>query len=150
MIKDLLGKFILFIEKLQKKRAEKKAKKQQGEGKPQSRTGYLVRRGLLAVFLTCMFTGIFTACVFAWYVFVYVDGEFDLSGVDNSLGYTTLIYGNNNGETVQIDELHGTENRKWANIDEISPYLQNAVVAIVQSVLLSVLQRVTIRTVVRL
>lgn len=127
MFKKLLRKLILRIEK----RKAEKAAKASVEAPPKKRgVLHYILRSLWAVFLTCTLTGIFTASVFLWYVFGYVDGEFDLSGLDNSLGYTTLIYGVQNGETVEIDKLHGTENRKWVGIEDISKHMQNAVVAI--------------------
>ena len=132
MFKDLLKKFILWVENTKKKRAEKKSAEPapEGEKKKMPKGLRIALRGLWAVFLTGMLTCIFTVCVFAWYVFVYVDGEYDLSYLDNSLGYTTILYGNKDGETVEIEQLHGTENRKWVDIDDISKHMQNAVVAI--------------------
>lgn len=89
-----------------------------------------LRRGVWAVCLTMILTGVFTMSVFLWYVFVYVDGEFDLSYLDNSLNYTTVLYGKQDGKDVEIEQLHGIENRIWANIDEIPKNMQNAVIAI--------------------
>lgn len=88
------------------------------------------RRAVWAVCLTMILTGVFTSSVFLWYVFAYVDGEFDLSYLDNSLNYTTVIYGKKDGNDVEIEQLHGTENRIWVNIDQIPLNMQRAVIAI--------------------
>lgn len=98
--------------------------------KPPKKKKTMLRRGALAVCLTILLTGVFTMSVFLWYVFVYVDGEFDLSYLDNSLNYTTVIYGKKDGGDVEIDKLHGTENRIWVNIDQIPKNMQRAVIAI--------------------
>ncbi len=90
----------------------------------------LVRRGVWAVFLTMVLTGVFTAGVFLWYVFIYVDGVFDLSYLNNSLDYTTVLYAKEDGKDIEIEQLHGTENRIWASIDQIPLNMQNAVIAI--------------------
>ncbi len=123
MFKKCLAKLINSIEQRKNRRSKK-------EQKPQSRAGRRIRRALWAVCLTGILTCLFTGLVFTWYVFIYVDGEFDLSSLDHSLNYTTVIYGQKDGEMVEVEQLHGSENRIWANIDEISPYLQNAFVAI--------------------
>lgn len=123
MFKKFLANLIKYIEDSKKRRAEKKAQ-------PKSPKAKRVRRALWAVCLTGILTCFFTGMTFLWYVFIYVDGEFDLSSLDHSLNYTTVIYGQSEGETVEVEQLHGSENRIWANIDDISPYLQNAFVAI--------------------
>ena len=89
-----------------------------------------LRRGIWAVCLTMILTGVFTMSVFLWYAFIYVDGEFDLSYLNNSLNYTTVLYGTKDGNEVEIEKLHGTENRIWADIDDIPLNMQRAVIAI--------------------
>ncbi len=123
MFKKFLANLIKYIEDSKKRRKEKKAQ-------PKTPKAKRLRRALWAVCLTGILTCFFTGMVFLWYVFVYVDGEFDLSSLDHSLNYTTVIYGQSGSETVEVEQLHGSENRIWANIDDISPYLQNAFVAI--------------------
>lgn len=127
-MKKLLKRFIIWYEKTQKRRADKKALKKSGQ--KEHKLSYKTRRAIWAVCLTGILTCVFTLSVFLWYAFIYVDGEFDLSTIDNSLDYTTMIYGVDDGETVQIDELHGTENRVWVSIDEIPVNLQHAFISI--------------------
>lgn len=124
MFKKLLRKIIDFID------ARKSKKSAKPEHEKKHRLPYGVRRGVWAVVFTGIMTCVFTLSVFLWYAFVYVDGEFDLSQLDNSLNYTTTVYGIDDGETVEIEQLHGTENRVWVGISEIPEYLQHAFVAI--------------------
>ncbi len=50
---------------------------------------------------------------------------------DIALNFTSfLYYTNENGEDVEFHQLSGTENRIWADIEDISPYLTDAIVAI--------------------
>ncbi len=123
MFKKLLAKIILYIEERQKRRKEKKEQ-------PKSPASKRARRVLWAVCLTGILTCFFTGMTFLWYVFIYVDGEFDLSSLDHSLNYTTVIYGQSGGDMVEVEQLHGSENRRWTNIDDISKHLQDAFVAI--------------------
>ena len=125
LMKEFIKRFIKWYENRRKIRKEKKLQRKSADCKP-----HPVRRAIWAVCLTGILTCVFTLSVFLWYAFIYVDGEFDLSSLDNSLNYTTMIYGVDDGETVQIDELHGSENRVWVSIDLIPKDLQHAFVAI--------------------
>ncbi len=125
-MKKILAKLIIMYENYKKKRAEKKTAK----ADKKHRLPYAVRRGIWAICLTGILTCVFTGAVFMWYAFVYVDGEFDLSYLDDSLNYTTIIYGTDNGQTVQVDELHGVENRVWVDIAQIPKDLQHAFISI--------------------
>lgn len=123
MFKKILKKLISLYESFKNRPKKDKSQKEH-------RLPYKVRRSLWAVCLTGILTCFFTGCVFIWYAFIYVDGEFDLSYLDNSLNYTTTIYGVDGDNTVEIDKLHGTENRIWVSIDTIPKHLQQAFVAI--------------------
>ena len=50
----------------------------------------------------------------------------DLISVEPNV-YTSIVYDKDGKE---IDRFHGKENREYATLDEISPYLQNAIVAV--------------------
>ena len=113
---------------LSKLKINKKEKKE-----PNTKLGkvlFRIRRALWAVCLTGVLTVFFTGCTFLWYAFIYVDGEFDLSSIDNSLNYTTTVYAMKDDEVVELDKLHGAENRIWVNINDIPVNLQKAFVAI--------------------
>lgn len=100
------------------------------EKKPLPRWRRWLNKGLKAAFLTCLLTGIICGLVFAWWAFIYLDDEFDLSQVDNSLNYTSVVYAKKDGAYVEAEVLHASENRKWASIEDIPEDLQHAFVAI--------------------
>lgn len=50
----------------------------------------------------------------------------DLISVEPNI-YTSIVYDKDGKE---IDRFHGKENREYVSLDEISPYLQNAIVAV--------------------
>ncbi len=104
--------------------------KQEGEEQQKKRAPIWVRKAVWAVCLTGILTCFFVFLAFAWYSFIYLDDEFDLSAVDNSLNYTSVIYGLKDGAYVEAETLHASENRIWVDIDSIPKDLQHAFVAI--------------------
>ncbi|MBQ7034427.1 MAG: transglycosylase domain-containing protein, partial [Clostridia bacterium] len=116
--------------KIQTLRKERKAKGEEGEKKPLTPKQIFWRKSLKAVLLTGVFTGVFVVLAFGWFAFFYLDDEFDLSQVDSSLNYTSVVYGLKDGEYVEAENLHASENRIWASIDSIPKDLQHAFVAI--------------------
>ncbi len=109
---------------------DRKAKKEEGEKKPLTPKQIFWRKSLKAVLLTGVFTGVFVVLAFGWFAFFYLDDEFDLSQVDSSLNYTSVVYGLKDGAYVEAENLHASENRIWASIDSIPKDLQHAFVAI--------------------
>lgn len=122
-LKKLYNKIIEIL----KNAFKRKAKGEKKELTPKQR---LIRKGLKAVLLTGVLTCLFCGLALAWYAFIYVDDEFDLSTVDSSLNYTSVVYGLKDGAYVEAETLHASENRIWANIDDIPDDLQHAFVAI--------------------
>ncbi len=125
MLKKIVAKLLNIYDNL-----KAKLKKNPKEEKSKPKLSYKMRRGIWAVCFTGILTCFFTGCMFIWYAFFYVNGEFDLSYLDNSLNYTTTVYGVKGTEAVEIEKLHGTENRIWVNINQIPDHLQKAFVAI--------------------
>ncbi len=103
---------------------------EEGEKKEKKRLPVWLRKSVWAVFLTGMLTCFFVVLAFAWYAFIYLDDEFDLSEVDSALNYTSVVYGVKDGAYVEAETLHASENRIWADIDAIPKNLQHAFVAI--------------------
>ncbi len=63
--------------------------------------------------------------------FVNGDAAITLSSIKSSLNQTTFLYATNSaGETVELTRLHGTENRVWIDLEDISQDMQNAFVAL--------------------
>ena len=89
-----------------------------------------LRKSVWAVFLTGMLTCLFVVGAFAWYSFIYLDDEFDLSAVDSALNYTSVVYALQDGAYVEAESLHTSENRIWADISTIPKNLQHAFISI--------------------
>lgn len=91
---------------------------------------YWLRRSVWAVFLTGVLTCFFVFLAFFWFSFIYLDDEFDLSGVDTSLNYTSVVYAVKDGAYVEAETLHTSENRIWTDLENIPEDLQWAFIAI--------------------
>ncbi len=89
-----------------------------------------LRRSIFGVFLTGVLTCCLVVLAFAWFSFIYLDDEFDLSEVDNTLNYTSVVYAVQDGQYVEAESLLTSENRIWSDITDIPKNLQNAFVAI--------------------
>lgn len=86
---------------------------------------------ILSLLLILFVTGIIVGITMVGYVLTLSDSKvnFDL----NTYKYieTSHVYATNQaGEEVEVATLHGVENRKWVDLNQIPENLQNAVVAI--------------------
>ena len=63
------------------------------------------------------------------YSVVYGDPVFDLTEEASSQNQTSHIYGTDDGKVVEITRLHGEENRIWVDLDDMSEYLPEALIA---------------------
>ena len=122
---------------MSKKKNNKKKKKKSG-------VGMAILTVFLILFLVCVITAgsvAFTVLtdlkLITWGDMKTVDEEVagvDYLDLDNYLSQqakTTIIYAyNENGDLVEDTRLHGSENRLIASLDEISPYVQKAVIAL--------------------
>ena len=114
----------------------KKAAKATAKG-----TMYVVKKVLLwtlTVLLTLVLIGIITGAIvgfaFVGYIKNYVDPSFDELAdlrVDSALS-TTMYYTDSNGQEVLLkeDTLEGSENRMWADFQDIPKNLVNAYIAV--------------------
>ena len=83
---------------------------------------------LLLIFIT---TGLLFTCIFAYYVKNNLSQDLDVSLEEMTLNLaSTIWYTNENGETVPLASLHGTENRVWVDYENIPKYMEKAAVAI--------------------
>ncbi len=123
-LKALFNKIGSFFKHLFKKDPNKE-KKKWFSGWP-----WWLKKTVWGVFLTGVLTVVFVMAAFGWYAFIYLDDEFDLSMVDSSLNYTSVVYGVKDGAFVEAETLHTSENRIWADIETIPKNLQDAFVAI--------------------
>lgn len=101
-----------------------------------------VMQYVMNVFLTLMLIGIICSIIvgstFAVYIKTYlIDDDFDIepSELRSGLNQTSWIYYDDkyldeNGNTYEPIEIYGTENRQWANYDDMPEHLVNAFIAI--------------------
>ena len=86
------------------------------------------------IFLSVFLVAIISAATLASSLYLYmtnIDAHLDVGTLAGNLGLTTKIYyTDGNGEKAELLRLHGEENRIWADIENISPMLKNAFVAI--------------------
>ena len=88
---------------------------------------------ILVTLLTFFLIGTISMGAVAASLFVYmknIDSELDIEMLAGNLGLTTKIYHVKNGEETELLRLHGTENRIWADIEDLPENLKNAFIAI--------------------
>ena len=83
---------------------------------------------LMLIGLTCL--GI-CGTAFAYYIRKYVSKDVDIDLDSFRLNFTSFIYYiDDNGSEVELEKLHGKEDRVWADLEEIPTMLQDAFVAV--------------------
>lgn len=86
-------------------------------------------------FLTLLFIGVMTTAicglVFAVYVATNIDAKVDLSVETIALNYTSKIYHyDEDGNPRELERLYSSQNREWADLEEMPKYLPDAAIAI--------------------
>lgn len=123
---------------------KKPAKKKPSLKLPKSKVGTAGTRAARKTFgavattlLTIFLIFVITACIVAGSMAVYVSKCLDLeSGIDleyekYNQNQTTIVYAyQDNGEPIEIQQLHGSENRRWEDLEDIPKNLQHAFVSI--------------------
>ena len=98
-----------------------------------------VRRGLgvtakvlASILFIFFFTGVICVFVFGLYVRQYLAGNASVDVASIDMNYTSVVYYTDpaTGERMELERLYGSENRVWANYDEIPRDLRNAFIAI--------------------
>ncbi len=127
-------------DKNSKKPAGKNTKPKANQKNESANFGSYVKKGVKGTMLG--FLGV--ACVLFLSVFVVasfvlfsatskVNGELliNLDEYKQEQSQTSFIYAyDENGETVELARLHGEENRIWVDLDDISPHMVNAFIAL--------------------
>lgn len=95
------------------------------------------KKTALSVFLGIVCVCVLTVCVVASYVlfnaisFVNGDLAIDLEEYKAKQNQTSFVYAyDKDGVVVEIARLHGEENRVWVDLDDISPYMKEAFIAL--------------------
>lgn len=95
-------------------------------------TKYKVLRALIGIAIVIGVVCIVCVSVVSIYAYSVIHGDpvFDLTEQKYSQNQTSFIYyTNGDGEQEVLTRLHGEENRIWVNLDEMSPHMKNAVIA---------------------
>lgn len=88
-------------------------------------------RIIATLLLVTMLTGVICVGAFAWYVTSYLDTSLNIDVSDLKLNLTSIVYyTDENGNPVELERLHQSENRIWADSNEIPQNLKDAIVAI--------------------
>lgn len=121
----------------QKKERKKTIEKQNKKPLPK---GLLITKKVLSVilraFLTVLLVGVISGTIVAGALTIYIfNGEDADTNIDLKklqLNYTSIMYANNpqTGEPIEVERLHGTEDRVWVSFDKIPKYLKEAAIAI--------------------
>lgn len=103
-------------------------KKKKRNGKPSK--GLMVLYGILS---TVALTAIIVVSYVLIHVVTYVNGDLvvNLEEYKANQNQTSFIYAyDKNGDTVEIARLHGEEDRVWVDLDDMSPYMKEAFIAL--------------------
>ncbi|MGN0542010.1 MAG: transglycosylase domain-containing protein [Acutalibacteraceae bacterium] len=112
----------------QKSRNNKTPKKSNKKKKPSKAA--VVLFGFLS---TCVLTVLVVVSYVLINVVLYVNGDIvvNLDEYKANQNQTSFIYAyDKSGNTVEIARLHGEEDRVWVDLDDMSPYIKDAVIAL--------------------
>ena len=101
--------------------------------KKKKKKGGKVKAVILAVFCALLLTACLVAGFVFYNVYSYVNGELavNLEEYKANQNQTSFIYAKNkDGEQVEIARLHGDEDRVWVDLEDISPYMSKAFIAL--------------------
>ncbi len=102
-------------------------------GRAVKKTAKTIGTTLLTIFLILIITGCIVAGAMAVYVSqcLKMESGIDLNYLKYNQNLTTLVYAyQENGEPIEIQQLHGSENRIWEDLKDIPDNLQKAFVSI--------------------
>ena len=88
---------------------------------------------LLGIFSVIALTVFVVISYMLIYVISYINGDLviNLEEYKNNQNQTSFIYATDSeGKTVEIARLHGEENRIWVDLDDMSPYMAKAFIAL--------------------
>lgn len=87
--------------------------------------------GVMTIFLICIITGCIVGTAMGIYVMKFVNPDDTINLRDRELNYTSVLYVKNEaGEDVELQRLHGTENRIWVDLEKVPQNLQDAFIAV--------------------
>ena len=108
--------------------AKRSTKKKRTKG---GRRLAVVGRVFLTIFLIGLLTAVICGTVFAIYVKTNNDEKLDIAVDTMKLKYTSVVYYlDENGQEQELERLFSTQNRTWADLNEMPVHLKNAAIAI--------------------
>lgn len=131
--KSTVDKSSRFSRNKRGRKLEKKMRKNGGAGQNGVKVLPLPLRILLGCAIVVAFVGIVCVSVAGVYGYTVVHGDpvFDLDEEKYSQNQTSFIYGtDSSGEQVEITRLHGEQNRIWVDMEDMSPYMRSAFIAL--------------------
>ncbi len=102
-----------------------KKKKKKGPGK--------VKAVILGIISACFLTLCVVGCYVLFNMISKINGDLiiNLEEYKENQNQTSFIYATDkNGKTVEIARLHGVEDRVWVDLENISPYMKKAFIAL--------------------
>ena len=107
-----------------------KAKSKKTKAKKGTRIALMSFLGFLCVVVLTV-TVVVSYVLFNAISFVSGDLAIDLDEYKANQNQTSFIYAyDENGDVVEVARLHGEENRVWVDLDDISPHMKNAFIAL--------------------
>lgn len=92
------------------------------------RTIFKVFATILLIIIT---TGLLFTCIFAYYVKTNLTQDLGISLENIKVNLTsTIYYTDDNGQSHELAQLHGQQNRVWVDYENIPKYMEHAAVAI--------------------
>lgn len=88
---------------------------------------------ILSIFCTLALTAVVACSYILISAFIFVNGELavNLDEYKESQNQTSFIYATDSkGQTVELARLHGEEDRVWVDLEDMSPYMKDAVIAL--------------------
>lgn len=96
--------------------------------KKNKKKNVFMKKALISILVVCLLV----VSVIAGAVVGFVDNSMDLIAEEYNLDFTSIIYyvDNETNQAKELDRVHRNENRVWADIENITPNLPNAFIAI--------------------
>ncbi len=88
---------------------------------------------LWGILATCVLTVLVVVTTVLFNAIAYIKGDLvvDLDEYKENQNQTSFVYAyDENGKTVELARLHGEEDRVWVDLDDMSPYLKQAFIAV--------------------
>lgn len=122
--------------KIEKELAARNAKRRKKrlaamEKTPKQKAVSTILKVVLGIAMVIGVVGIVCFSVMAIYGYsvVYGDPVFNLTDEARTQNQTSTIYGTDDDKVVEITRLHGEENRIWVDLEDMSEYMPQAVIA---------------------